>query len=1029
MSGSSLRAIAILGGLMAAVPACCQSAVTLPAVAQPPADEMQAEPPRDLRGRERFPAPTVRLNDLSGWTLELIGGAQGELRASRARPLWEEISARLVMASSEGMLRLVPPAPIALSDGWNTVTLWAYLWNESRRRSVAGPFSPQAFAQVADESGELHTIALPRISAAGVKRHWNLWQAPRATPDWSPSVLLGDVADIALDRDTLEGATHLHSGGDGNGRIDGSGEFVALLVQPPRRMIDPQVELFVDSLSFHRAPEARPERPGPAPVPGVLDATVTPTADGVTTEVVRDGEAFIFRSVGEDGTLEFGYEPRTGTLGDITASWNGGEAFAPMSGGGLRLAAVGEDGQPAEGCELLDCGRDGESVIARLRLSGGGVSTEVRYSLRAVGRALEVGIEESEGMAAALDFGRVEGVSEARSISVPYMVLDGRAIFRCNEPRVVLADGLFVGGMLDWHRSDGAQWLGADGSDPARLLGGSRYDPLTDGRRRPLRETVYVAVSPKIEDVLPEVPHAASPYRARFARHFYVMTGSPYPGFVEMNDRFGLERCVYNHHGSTWAAIADNHFMVARAREEIHGKLPAFSASLRERGHLFGLIMMYTGLSPMSALWDEGRLALQPSGYWQFDWFNLYAADHGWLTQVHSRQEAQIHELYGTDVYYYDTHTARDPANPVNFRVEADGAGTARSVWASSARIFAQTRERGRLSISEGRRRWLYAGLTDADYGTLEGHAPPWQREPLVDFDLLRLHRLGVTVGHLNFFGYNAGGPPEGHPSLTGEGFDQERAFAVAFGHCVMQHGVPPGDYSEMLTSYYLMMPVQRVLAASDVEQIAYFDGERFLSTSDALRADVVRDGRLRVRYAGGVEVHVHYAAEGDWTIAGYTLPPYGWVVTGSEVLAFAARVNGAPVQYARCREWIFMDTGDGVASVDGLTVRGAVVIRPGDALEVMPVGGYGKLNAGSPLWREEIEPAHFEQIAADRGCAEVAVDRATFGITEQPRVLAFGYDGAPVPFTEFEARADAVALWPGREAMVYTIASSRGAF
>jgi len=83
-------------------------------------------------------------------------------------------------------------------------------------------------------------------------------------------------------------------------------------------------------------------------------------------------------------------------------------------------------------------------------------------------------------------------------------------------------------------------------------------------------------------------------------------------------------------------------------------------------------------------------------------------------------------------------------------------------------------------------------------------------------------------------------------------------------------------------------------------------------------------------------------------------------------------------------------------------------------------------LNAGSPLWREETEPAQFEQIAPDRGCAEVALDREAFRLEGAVRVTALDDDGAPVPFTEFEARADAVALRPGREAMVYTIASPR---
>ena len=39
------------------------------------------------------------------------------------------------------------------------------------------------------------------------------------------------------------------------------------------------------------------------------------------------------------------------------------------------------------------------------------------------------------------------------------------------------------------------------------------YEPKTDGTRNPLFETGYVAVSPEMGEVLPNIPHPPSPYR------------------------------------------------------------------------------------------------------------------------------------------------------------------------------------------------------------------------------------------------------------------------------------------------------------------------------------------------------------------------------------------------------------------------------------------------------------------------------------------------------------------------------------
>jgi hypothetical protein len=75
--------------------------------------------------------PTVRFDDLRGWTMRVEGGAQASLQLSRAQNVWDRPVARLRyqgdgQKSSAPRIRLIPPIPIALPAGADTVEMWVY---------------------------------------------------------------------------------------------------------------------------------------------------------------------------------------------------------------------------------------------------------------------------------------------------------------------------------------------------------------------------------------------------------------------------------------------------------------------------------------------------------------------------------------------------------------------------------------------------------------------------------------------------------------------------------------------------------------------------------------------------------------------------------------------------------------------------------------------------------------------------------------------------------------------------------------
>jgi hypothetical protein len=72
--------------------------------------------------------------------------------------------------------------------------------------------------------------------------------------------------------------------------------------------------------------------------------------------------SFEFRYDGRDATVVYTYRPRTGSLGELTASVNGGPPFRPVDNGGLRFTGTPE-GQAAQ-AELLSASLKDDVVEA-----------------------------------------------------------------------------------------------------------------------------------------------------------------------------------------------------------------------------------------------------------------------------------------------------------------------------------------------------------------------------------------------------------------------------------------------------------------------------------------------------------------------------------------------------------------------------------------------------------------------------------------------------------------------------------------
>jgi hypothetical protein len=126
------------------------------------------------------------------------------------------------------------------------------------------------------------------------------------------------------------------------------------------------------------------------------------------------------------------------------------------------------------------------------------------------------------------------------------------------------------------------------------------------------------------------------------------------------------------------------------------------------------------------------------------------------------------------------------------------------------------------------------------------------------------------------------------------------------------------------LASRYALVPVQR---------IAYWDGSRLVTPSEALRSSACDRSQIAVEYANGLRVFANGSFEYPWRVelnrGAYDLPPNGWLAAqGDEFLEYSALRDGHRVDFVRSPIYTFADGrgqltdfGGGVQAKDALII------------------------------------------------------------------------------------------------------------
>jgi hypothetical protein len=895
----------------------------LPTIA--PAGEVVGQRPYEMdwarRTQDNHPA-LVTFENLDGWSVACVD-AEASVVRSREQQLWDSYVAKVTYRGTgrKPVVMLKPPKPLPLPRPADSINFWVYGNNWAWVTDASTPPVEIAVLLATADGREL------RVPMGNVR--WREWWVMhrRLTPEQLEALKQG-------------------------------GSLVAILISGGRNKEDRV--LYFDNLSVYQ--EAlpalkylpRPERgiamfpgqgtgtnsgPGKLPFP-TREETILP--DNLTKDfkVTLDESAgqYTFHYRGADGHLTYRYRPSAGSLGDVRACWEGlTPEFQPMDTGGVWL--TDKENTPAvapEKTELVRCRRVGDTVESTWRVRAGAAVAEVTYTLRLWQKSLVVDVRCLGGAVGEVRFGRALGVQNPRLVTLPY--LTGGA----QRPAVLVMGpaekGCFLFGLVDHCRSNASMLTAVNeiARDGVRYNAGATYSPKTDGRRNDCFERLLLTISPRFEEILPNVPNPKSPWMHVAGERVWRAHGASKVA------RYGMAKILITDHETGWRDGGESFTFRTRAAPGRGGdeSQAEYARKIRALGFRYGIYNNYTDYAPVNEFWNEDWVTRLSSGEWRTAWARCYNPKPSRAVEAEAELAPIIQKKFRLSTAYCDVHTAVTPWAYCDFDARVPGAGTFAATFYAYGEIMLHQKKTWRGPVySEGNNHWYYCGLTDGNYGqdqVARLAESPW----LVDFDLRKLHPLCCN------FGMGAPDMFYGRRSekRTAENrdvwLDRFLAATLAFGHTgffVMEGGTP-----SMARSYFALQQIHARYAQQAAVQIRYADAQgHLLDTSAAVAGDAFRRCQIATRYEDGLEVFVNGHTTENWTVEGHCLPPNGWYVRdpSGRLTAWSMLVDGHRADYVDSPDYLYADgrgrlTRFPRAECDGQMV--ALRHGPG-AIEIIP--------------------------------------------------------------------------------------------
>jgi len=853
--------------------------------------------------REQNPHTLVDFEDLQGWTLELFDGAAGEFRRSRKQQMWGQFTGEFRYSAAAGATGTViarPPKPVPIPGGFDSVEMWGYgdRWSYNKDASTS---AVNVAVLITDAQGREFRIPL---AAVGWKQWWLIHsRVPQKTAEQMalPAALSG--IEIAGIKNSSERYFYCDSVAFYTEEL----KPLKFKPQPKRNLLPYRGEIAGVNTGS-----------GVLPFP-TREATILPTNQETRFQVsarAASANRFELRYVGKDATVTYTYAPEKGTLTEITVSVNGGPAFRPLDGGGLRFADDPHT-RAAEG-QLTSASVLNGVVQAKFRF---GVRN-AEYALRLWQKSLVLDVWCDGGEVSDLYFGQVSGVTNPRLIQVPYLT------YGATNPRVLMsgtaAAPVFTSVWFDWYRTNASAPAFAAqpkvAADSAQINGEMRYLPRTDGRRNNVYERIFVTNSPVYEETLPTIANPPSLRKEEGKQVIWTVT-SPADWKVD-HERcravrtLGMDKVMQHSHEVTWRDEGESFTLRLNAAPQKGGDamLQWYVKAQNELGWLQGAYTNYTDFCPVNTNWTPDRVQRTSDGEWRRAWARNYALKPAYAVELDDYYARRIKEKFGTRMSYTDVHTAVAPWGYCDFDARVPGAGTLASTFYAYGQLLRNDQRVYGPTQSEGTYQWLYAGLESGSYGWVYTDYNLLTQPLDVAFHLMKIHPLQCDYGMGDTRYYLDKIDPNWRKSPKArEYIDLFLATTIAYGNMgwlVTDFGYR--DVEFLARSYYMMQQLQQQYAFVEPRAIEYAASDgKFVNASQANAGGAMADSRLHVVYANGTEVYVNRSPAGTWTVqdAGgnaVDLPASGWLAfnRANGFYEVSANMEGRRIDYVKAPEF-----------------------------------------------------------------------------------------------------------------------------
>jgi hypothetical protein len=640
---------------------------------------------------------------------------------------------------------------------------------------------------------------------------------------------------------------------------------------------------------------------------GVTPSNLLPAKNSI----VQTPAGYDFHYEGPDARIVYHFVPKTGTLDDFTVEVDRQSPFSPAAGGGVTVVQ-GKGGQakalPAGGgkADRIELAGDGSRLNVAWNYNVEGVSFQVRWQFGISGKALTVAAACDQPVLDGLSLGGVGGAPLRRFFAMPYLPSGSSSGLIAYLP----VENVFVFRMFDWTASHAS----------ACPEGQAHYEPKTDGTYNTLVESGYIAVSPHLGEVLPNIPHRPSPFLSQLGPLVMLDLWDHYQGTYQGDAE--LLR-ILKDNGVDHLAIISHVWQRYGYDVKLPDHLPAnpqfggdegmmeFGKAANACGYIWSLHENYIDLYPDAPSYRASARVLGADGTPSPAWYNEGTQTQSFglkCTEAmdYAKQNSpEIHKRFQTNAGYLDVHTCVPPWHQLDHEAGQPMASMALAKVKYDTQLFQFMRDthQGPL-FGEGANHVYWAGLCDgveAQVAGGQGHSP------CPDFDLLKLHPQMVNhgMGYYERWFESGYGLRWGQDAGTPEQVDQYRAQELAYGHAGFIGSSQTANVQWVAKEHHIMHAVQALYAPARVTGIGYEIDGRFVSASAALVAGDLR--RQRISYDSGLTLWVNWDAR-PWTVEGRVLPQWGYLTLGPGTEACMVLRDGKFADYVNSPEYLFID-------------------------------------------------------------------------------------------------------------------------